>query len=588
MGFHVPEPESRLVPLPDLINPIVRLGRCSPTEWNAVVFFACTSESCSTFCALEGSSLVPCAVDVMDRHVYDSRMWQFCRIVLPTVKYAQQSQVMNYSIQCKGLRMDGHIPIAGISEEWNLSAYSCYDQRRAIGERLWQDMSEKAANGTRPLHAIMGAGDQLYNDNLWILPPLQAWLKREDKLQFEPDKTMKEAIAEYYCGSYLRHTHYHPAAPLLRNTPQINSWDDHDLMDGFGSYRNGIQETPQFQAVLVEAQRFYLLFQHATTASRAAGDGYIVSAPEPGWPFRAFSFTTQLGPSAAVVAPDSRSQRSVKRILTPETRQRLLQQMKEFPDSVKHVLFISASPIVYPGLGIVEGLLKCFSSAPATNLLLKTGLGDSIYNHFGQPDLLDDVTDHWSSDAHEKEKAELLAEVVDAAKARQFRLTFVAGDVHLCAVTYLKSRGPRGAQQATDPGFVPHIVTSAIGNKPPGDFVVKYLESCVKRFHKVNGTLDEVVADFFDPDMTPTRSRKFNNRQNYCELRVGAPHAQTGLPPLQFSLVVLGGDPVLGDEIGDVVSAVIPPLLPPGTEPAVVRGYELESWKPPGRKMCCF
>lgn len=77
----------------------------------------------------------------MDSHDYDSRTWQFCRIVLPCVKYTRQSRVMNYSIQCKGLRMDGHIPIAGASEEWNLAAYSCYDQRRAIGERLWQEMS---------------------------------------------------------------------------------------------------------------------------------------------------------------------------------------------------------------------------------------------------------------------------------------------------------------------------------------------------------------------------------------------------------------------------------------------------------------
>lgn len=47
--------------------------------------------------------------------------------------------------------------------------------------------------------------------------------------------------------------------------------------------------------------------------------------------------------------------------------------MKEFPDSVKHIIFMSATPIIYPGMGIVESLLKCFSKAPAANLLLKTG-----------------------------------------------------------------------------------------------------------------------------------------------------------------------------------------------------------------------
>lgn len=48
-------------------------------------------------------------------------------------------------------------------------------------------------------------------------------------------------------------------------------------------------------------------------------------------------------------------------------------QMKEFPASVKHVIFMSATPIIYPGMGIVESLLMCFNKAPATNLLLKTG-----------------------------------------------------------------------------------------------------------------------------------------------------------------------------------------------------------------------
>lgn len=141
MGFHVPEPEARLAPLPDLINPIVRLGRCTSTEWNGVVFFACSSEKCSGYCALGENTLTSCPVDTMDQCDYDNRTWYFCRMVLPAVTYARQPQVMHYSIQCKGLRMDGHIPVAGKAQEWNLVAYSCYDQRRAIGERLWHHMS---------------------------------------------------------------------------------------------------------------------------------------------------------------------------------------------------------------------------------------------------------------------------------------------------------------------------------------------------------------------------------------------------------------------------------------------------------------
>ena len=31
-----------------------------------------------------------------------------------------------------------------------------------------------------PLHALMGGGDQLYNDGLWGVPSLRAWLAIED------------------------------------------------------------------------------------------------------------------------------------------------------------------------------------------------------------------------------------------------------------------------------------------------------------------------------------------------------------------------------------------------------------------------
>jgi hypothetical protein len=31
-----------------------------------------------------------------------------------------------------------------------------------------------------PLHAFMGGGDQLYNDGLWGVPALKAWLGIED------------------------------------------------------------------------------------------------------------------------------------------------------------------------------------------------------------------------------------------------------------------------------------------------------------------------------------------------------------------------------------------------------------------------
>jgi hypothetical protein len=47
-------------------------------------------------------------------------------------------------------------------------------------------------------------------------------------------------------------------------------------------------------------------------------------------------------------------------------------QMKQFPRQVHHVLLLSAIPVLYPSLGIIEPLLKAVNNAP-TKLLFKTG-----------------------------------------------------------------------------------------------------------------------------------------------------------------------------------------------------------------------
>ena len=105
---------------------------------------------------------------------------------------------------------------------------------------------------------------------------------------------------------------------------QINTWDDHDTFDGWGSYPPEIQNCPVFAMVFEASQRFYLLFQHATSPTMAAGDGYLVEAADARTSrLPAYHFVTRLGPSAAVVAPDSRSQRSKERIIPAASLKRM-------------------------------------------------------------------------------------------------------------------------------------------------------------------------------------------------------------------------------------------------------------------------
>ena len=216
------------------------------------------------------------------------------------------------------------------------------------------------------------------------------------------------------------------------------------------------------------------------------------------------------------------------------------------------------------------------------------GLYDKIYNPFDSPDLLDDVTDHWSSGPHEKEKEKMLTLMRKTAAAKQVRVTIVSGDVHLGAFTYTRSPGKDGKLQATDPGFMPQIVTSGIGNNPPEDFVVKYVASCGRKPRLVAPELKEYVGTLFRGIKTRTGSEGFNNRMNYVDLKV-QPMGTKGTKGLAFKMIFLGGDPIKGTEVGDKVETIIPPLLKAGaSEAAALEMDECAAVKPKLFKcLCC-
>ncbi len=59
----------------------------------------------------------------------------------------------------------------------------------------------------------------------------------------------------------------------------------------------------------------------------------------------------------------------------------------------------------------------------------------------------------------------------DMSLARAFRFTFLSGDVHVAGVARFLSY-PR-SNLRTDHRFMPQIISSAMGNEPPPDEVVK-------------------------------------------------------------------------------------------------------------------
>lgn len=81
---------------------------------------------------------------------------------------------------------------------------------------------------------------------------------------------------------------------------------------------------------------------------------------------------------------------------------------------------------------------------------------NNLMNEFGEPELLDDILDHWSSSRHTVEKGLLLHELRNLATERRIRVTILSGDVHLAAYGFVASTDKYNAL-AADPGFIPQV-----------------------------------------------------------------------------------------------------------------------------------
>lgn len=177
----------------------------------------------------------------------------------------------------------------------------------------------------------------------------------------------------------------------MRHSSQVNVWDDHDIIDGFGSYVNEFMNCDVFRGIGGCAHKYYLLFQHhlppppSTYTSDAPqtvtqqGDGqgvgvdqnqlvntYVaepireanyILGPKPG-PYVAVNshnIFAKLGARIALLGIDARTERTRHQVNYPETYDlifgRLSQELGDAQAAgtpFRHVILLLGIPIAYP------------------------------------------------------------------------------------------------------------------------------------------------------------------------------------------------------------------------------------------------
>ncbi|KAJ3155552.1 hypothetical protein HDU89_006518 [Geranomyces variabilis] len=464
-------------------------------------------------------------------------------------------------------------------KQWRFAFHSCNgfsssvkpEEREKLGGvgALWKDVLTQ--HRVAPFYAMLGGGDQVYGDPVFkAVTGLQEWLAvkgKENRRAYVWTPQLDRDVSDFYFNLYSSHFATPNLREALASIPSIFQIDDHDIMDGWGSYPDYIQLSNVFQNIGRIAFKFYYLFQQQTNlALLQSAHQYERITPDG----RTFHFIKLLGPLTAVVGPDTRGERTRSQIMSPASYDLIFNNLARLPPTVKHVIWMLAVPIVYPRLAMPETLLHTIgktkrsandavnglgkglgSIAGGTGKLLskigvkvnadqwqksaqgawdegmghvkkglgKSGLMSGMISAFGEVDLLDDMIDHWTHPAHNEERTYFIMRMQAYANQFRRRTSFISGDVHCCGFGNFYTAG---LPHENDPAYMVQVIASAIVNIAPPAAVIKLVHHSAKRIEFTPGVTEEMIETFAkDVDGKALAGKIVLGRRNWGFARVG-------------------------------------------------------------------
>ncbi|KAJ2853209.1 hypothetical protein GGI22_004956, partial [Coemansia erecta] len=374
---------------------------------------------------------------------------------------------------------------------------------------VWDDLLQK--HNTVPFHVQVCGGDQLYADKVWRSDIWKPWLAIKDKLVRRDapfTREMAQFADDFYFTHYARCFFLSKFGESMETLPIATIIDDHDIWDGIGSYPDYLQNSKVFVQLKEYAFKYWRLYQAHTNQQLARQHGYFGN--------HGYCWLKQFGPYTAALGPDTRYERTLHQIIDPPTYDMIFEQLERMSPSVRHLVVFLGVPIVYPRLTYIEKTLSGMKSLGLTKLSF-ISKQRSIVNIWGEPELSDDMNDHWTSAVHMEERKAFVLRLQEVARRHNVRVTFVAGDVHCCGSGRFASVNPPLPPER-DFRFMPQIISSAIMNTPPPNLVIRAVHSSAKTYSLDQNT-DEMMYRLFEKDVNgkapPNNNEKLLGRRNF-------------------------------------------------------------------------
>ncbi|KAI5800657.1 hypothetical protein FPQ18DRAFT_252998 [Pyronema domesticum] len=445
-----------------------------------------------------------------------------------------------------------HFWVPAVGQTMNIMFHSCNGFSLSVNpddfsgpDPLWNDVLEK--HKKKPFHVMIGGGDQIYNDAVSKQTThFRDWLSIKTPFHKSGHDFTAEMAAElesFYLDRYSFWFAQGKFGVANCQIPMVNIWDDHDIIDGFGSYPNHFNRCPVFTGLGAIAMKYYMLFQHQSTVQEQEEHepSWLLGEQGPYITERNRSIFMFLGRSVALLGLDCRTERMRDMVVSAGTYTKVFNRLNKemVPGETKHLIVLLGVPIAYPRLVWLENILTSRIMDPIKALGRMGILGGFINNFDGGVELLDDLDDHWTAKNHKQERNWFIKELQNFSERHSVRVTILGGDVHLAGIGQFMSNPKLKISKVNDHRYMPNIISSAIVNTPPPNAMADILNKRNK-IHHLDLDTDEDMYPIFETDVddTPRNNKRLLPRRNYCIITPhdpGADNAELELKPLKDS-----------------------------------------------------
>ncbi len=296
-------------------------------------------------------------------------------------------------------------------------------------------------------HLLIMGGDQIYADSIWLeKQELGDWSTQPNAEANAHELTpgMKAEFDDFFFDLYVKRW-AHPrnggkhSAQAMASIPTVMMWDDHDIIDGWGSYSEERNNCAVFKELFRAAEKHFHIFQQqAVRDTNMLSSGFLRQTG-------AHTYLHRID-DIAILALDLRSERTPFQVISKEHWSEIYDKLETLPDATRHLLVLSSIPVVHADFGLAEGLLNIWP---------------------GRQELEDDLLDHWNTEQHAEERRRFVHRLSKFCDEKRCRVTLLSGDVHIGAYGVIEDTRPT---LKNGPLTMNQLTASGIVHPPPGGF----------------------------------------------------------------------------------------------------------------------